>query len=91
VDLQLRRLGPLRTPAAWGVAVRLRFRRSRRFQGVRLQQGTRRTAQQPPHLILQPLDLRLLVGNDLQQTLHYGRLLALGDLGPAILILAMIR
>ena len=36
---------------------------------------------QPPKLILQPLNLLLLLGNDLQQTPHEGRLVALGNLG----------
>ncbi|MCK7577973.1 MAG: hypothetical protein MZV65_20885 [Chromatiales bacterium] len=83
VNLQFRRLGPLRTPAPRRIAVRRR-RASERPAGSKVfgfNCGTRRTALQPSNLILQPLNLLLLLANDLQQTPHHGRLVALGDLG----------
>ncbi|MFZ1641171.1 MAG: hypothetical protein WAV07_06965 [Candidatus Contendobacter sp.] len=81
VYLQCRRLGPLRTPAPRRIAVRFRRRRSGWFQCVRLQLGTRRTALQPPKLVLQPLNLFLLLADDPQQNPHHGGLVARGDLG----------
>ena len=41
----------------------------------------RRTTLQPPKLVLQSLNLLLLLADDLQQTPHEGRLVALGNLG----------
>ena len=84
VNRQLRRLRPARPPTARGVTLRRRrvlgTRLTRRFQRVRLQLRTRRTALQAPQLILQPLNLLLLFSDDLQQTAYQGRLLALGNL-----------
>jgi hypothetical protein len=72
VNRQLHRLRPARPPAARGITRRRRrglgTRLAGRFQGVRLQLRTRRTALQAPYLIRQPLNLLLLFGNDLQQT-----------------------
>jgi len=80
--VSLRRLGPVRAPAPRQVAGRYRRRgRCGRSQGVRLQLRARRTALQPPNLVLQPLNLLLLLADDLQQTPHEGGLLALGNLG----------
>ena len=81
VNLQFRGLGPVGTPAPRRIAGRRRRRTPRRFQGVRLQLRARRTALQPSNLVLQPLNLLLLLADDLQQTPHERGLLVLGNLG----------
>ena len=69
MNRQFRCLGPLRAPPPRPIAVRRFLRcRSSRFQGIGLQLRLRRTALQPPKLVLQPLNLLLLLGNDMQQT-----------------------
>ena len=84
VNDPFRRLCPARTPTTRAGTIRhagsLGVRSAGRFQGVRFQQRTRWTTLQPSHLIRQSLDLLLLFGDELQQTPHQGRLLALGDL-----------